>query len=207
MGVTSFAPGNDTTLFLSGDGYFFLFEKRLPREEHKPRRHPEYTGHLEHFRPLENGGFAMSVAGENKQVTKYILASSSCLCLRMCEHRVREHAAFSALAVIILIYSHVFLSSQDFQPKRVKFDFCEAQNRIAFMIISPGRAVGSNSCLYSALGYSVSGRLEKSHDLPNLRASLAIDRSQVNAFMSAAPISLLRSLKYCTFIFLSLCPR
>lgn len=31
MGVTSFAPGNDTTLFLSGDGYFFLFEKRLPR--------------------------------------------------------------------------------------------------------------------------------------------------------------------------------
>lgn len=35
-------------------------------QEHKPRRHPEYSGHLEHFRPLENGGFAMSVLQNEK---------------------------------------------------------------------------------------------------------------------------------------------
>ena len=39
--------------------------------------------------------------GENKQVTKYMFASSSSLWLRMLEQRVREHAAFSVLAVII----------------------------------------------------------------------------------------------------------
>lgn len=45
-------------------------------QEHKPRRHPEYTGHLEHFRPLENGGFAMSVL-QNEKYSYHLIPSLS----------------------------------------------------------------------------------------------------------------------------------